>query len=91
MPVTKDPRLTYYEVLKKGEDGWGVFYSLHGRWAFESLNGARLIAKELERHGNMVRVRPVYVNQWGSVYDIGSVVYSTEKGRKKHDGKVQKA
>lgn len=90
MPVIKDPRLTYYEVLKKGEDGWGVFYSLHCQWAFESLNGARLIAKELERKGYMVRVRPVYVNQWGSAYDSGGAVYSTEEEMKKN-GKVQKA
>lgn len=78
MPVIKDSRLTYYEVLKKDEDGWAVFYSLHGQWAFESLNGARLIAKELERHGYMVMVIPVHV-KWGSVYDRGSAVYTTEK------------
>lgn len=51
MPVTKDPRLTYYEVLKKDEDGWGVFYSLHGRWLHDTLDEAMEVAKEREADG----------------------------------------
>lgn len=79
MPVIKDSIQTYYEVLKKDEYGWAVFLDTRGRWYSESLNEARLIAKELERHGNIVIVRPVYVNQWGSAYDSGGAVYTTEK------------
>lgn len=87
MPVTKVSRLTYYEVLKKDEDGWEAFL-LRGIWFHETLDGAMKVAKELETHGNMVMVRPVYVNQWGSIYDWGKAVYTTEKERKKN-GKVQ--
>ena len=80
MPVVKikDSRLTYYEVLKKDDDGWDVFV-LRGLWFHESLDEAMEVAKGLEAHGNMVRVRPVYSNQWGSVYDRGSAVYTTEE------------
>ena len=80
MPVVKikDSRLTYYEVLKKDDDGWDVFV-LRGLWFQESLDEAMEVAKGLEAHGNMVRVRPVYSNQWGSVYDRGSAVYTTEE------------
>lgn len=91
MPVIKDSRQTYYEVLKKDEYCWVVCLDSRGRWCFKSLNEAMLIAKEREAHGYMVRVRPFYVNQWGFITDRGSAVYTTEKERKKHDGKVQKA
>lgn len=95
MPVIKinDTRLTYYEVLKKNDDdewGWDVFV-LRGIRFHESLDEAIEVAKGLEAHGNIVMVRPVYVNQWGSICDRGRAVYTTEKERKKHDGKVQKA
>lgn len=94
MPVIKikDTRLTYYEVLKKNDDGWGWdVFVLRGIKFHESLDEAMEVAKGLEAHGYIVRVRPVYVNQWGVICDRGSAVYTTEKERKKHDGKVQKA
>lgn len=80
MPVIKikDSRLTYYEVMKKDDDGWDVFV-LRGLWFHESLDEAMEVAKGLEAHGNMVRVIPVYANQWGSITDRGRAVYITEK------------
>lgn len=87
MPVIKikDTRLTYYEVLKKNDDGWGWdVFVLRGIRFHESLDEAMEVAKGLEAHGNIVMVIPVYVNQCGSVYDRGSAVYSTEKERNKH-------
>lgn len=92
MPVIKDSRQTYYEVLQKEGKTWEVYVlGIRGLWLHETLDGAMEVAKELERHGNMVMVRPVYVNQWGSITLRGRAVYTTGKERKKHNGKIQKA
>lgn len=80
MPVIKDSRQTYYEVLQKEGKTWEVYVlGIRGLWLHETLDEAMEVAKGLEAHGNMVRVRPVYSNQWGSVYDRGSAVYTTEE------------
>lgn len=93
MPVIKikDTRLTYYEVLKKNDDGWGWdVFVLRGIRFHESLDEAMEVANGLEADGHKVKVRPVYVS-WPGTTRRGRAVYSTEKERKKHNGKVQKA
>lgn len=91
MPVIKDPRLTYYEVLQKEGKAWKIYaLGIRGLWLHEDLDGAMEVAKELEAEGCKVKVRPVYVS-WYGITRRGSAVYSTEKERKKHNGKVQKA
>lgn len=90
MPVTKNPRLTYYEVLKKDEDGWEVFIDSRCLGLHETLDGAMSVAKELEADGHMAMVRPVYVSWYRAIAYRGRAVYTTGKERKKN-GKVQKA
>lgn len=86
-----NPELTYYEVLQKEGKAWKVYaLGIRGLWLHETLDGAMEVAKELEAEGHKVKVRPVYVS-WPGITRRGRAVYSTEKERRKHDGKVQKA
>lgn len=87
---TLNPELTYYEVLQKEGNAWKVYaLGIRGLWLHETLDGAMEVAKELEADGHKVKVRPVYVS-WPGITRRGRSVYSTEKERRKPDGKVQK-
>ena len=86
-----NPELTCYEVLQGDGETWEVIgLGTRGRWLHDTLDEAMEVAKEREADGHMVWVRPVYIS-WYGARSIGRTIYRTEKERKKHDGKVQKA
>ena len=86
-----NPELTYYEVLHKEGKTWEIYaLGIRGLWLHETLDGAMEVAKELKADGYKVKVRPVYV-AWSGITCRGRAVYSSEKERRTHDGKVQKA